>query len=75
MNKVFMEYLDKFVVAFIDDIVIFSKSKEEHEGHLRLILENLRMNLLCEFWVWILVGQSHFSWTHHICCVSLSISK
>jgi hypothetical protein len=52
-----MEYLDKFVVAFIDDIVIFSKSKEEHEGHLRLILENLRMNLLftkfseCEFWL------------------------
>jgi hypothetical protein len=34
MNKVFMEYLDKFVVVFIDDILIYSNSKEEHEGHL-----------------------------------------
>src|SRR4051812_14119113 len=42
MNKVFMEFLDKFVVVFIDDILIYSKSKEEHEGHLRLILEKLR---------------------------------
>jgi hypothetical protein len=42
MNKVFMEYLDKFVVVFIDDILIFSKTKEEHEEHLRLVLEKLR---------------------------------
>src|SRR3954466_9172953 len=42
MNKVFMEFLDKFVVVFIDDILIYCKSKEEHEGHLRLILEKLR---------------------------------
>jgi hypothetical protein len=33
MNKVFMEYLDKFVVVFIDDILVFSRSEEEHEGH------------------------------------------
>ena len=33
MNQVFMEYLDKFVIIFIDDILIFSKSKEEHEQH------------------------------------------
>jgi hypothetical protein len=57
MNKVFMEYLDKFVVVFIDDILIFSKTEEEHEKHLRLVLEKLRSNQLyakfgkCEFWL------------------------
>jgi hypothetical protein len=40
MNKVFMEYLDKFIVVFIDDILIFSKTEEEHEKHLRLVLES-----------------------------------
>ena len=38
MNKVFMEYLDKFVVVFIDDILVYSKNEEEHEEHLRLVL-------------------------------------
>jgi hypothetical protein len=38
MNKVFMEYLDKYVVVFIDDILIFSKNEEEHDEHLRLVL-------------------------------------
>ena len=42
MNKVFMEFLDKFVVVFIDDILVFSKNEEEHEEHLRLVLEKLR---------------------------------
>ena len=42
MNKVFMEYLDKFVVVFIDDIMVCSKNEEEHEEHLRLVLEKLR---------------------------------
>jgi hypothetical protein len=57
MNKKFMEYLDKFVVVFIDDILIFSKKEEEHEKHLRMVLENLRSNQLyvkfskCEFWL------------------------
>jgi hypothetical protein len=57
MNKVFMEYLDRFVVVFIDDILIFSKMMEEHEEHLRLVLEKLRSNQLyakfskCEFWL------------------------
>jgi hypothetical protein len=37
MNKVFMEYLDKFVVGFIDDILVYSKSEEEHEEHLHLV--------------------------------------
>jgi hypothetical protein len=44
MNKVFVEYLDKFVVVFIDDILIFSKTMLEHEEHLRLVLEKLRSN-------------------------------
>jgi hypothetical protein len=44
MNKVFMEYLDKFVVVFIDDILIFSKTEEEHKKHLRMVLEKLRSN-------------------------------
>jgi hypothetical protein len=38
MNKVFMEYLDKLVMVFIDDILVYSRSEEEHEGHLRLVL-------------------------------------
>lgn len=41
MNKVFMEELDKFVVVFIDDILIYSKSAEEHKQHLRVILNKL----------------------------------
>jgi hypothetical protein len=41
MNKVFMEYLDKFAVVFVDDILVYSRSEEEHEGHLRLVLQKL----------------------------------
>jgi hypothetical protein len=57
MNKVFMEHLDKFVVVFINDILVFSKMEEEHEKHLRLVLEKHRSNKLyakfskCEFWL------------------------
>jgi hypothetical protein len=57
MNKVFMEYLDKFVVVVIDDILIFSKNEEEHDEQLRLVLQKLRENQLyvklskCEFWL------------------------
>jgi hypothetical protein len=46
MNKVFMEYLDKFVVVFIDDILIYSKTEEEREEHLRLVLQKLREHQL-----------------------------
>jgi hypothetical protein len=42
MNKVFMEYLDKFMVVFIDDILVFSKTEKEHAEHLRLVLQKLR---------------------------------
>jgi hypothetical protein len=41
MNKLFMEYLDKFVVVFIDDILVYSRDKQEHEEHLHLVLQNL----------------------------------
>ena len=41
MNKVFMEYLDRFVVVFIDDILIYSRSESELEEHLRLVLQKL----------------------------------
>jgi hypothetical protein len=41
MNKVFMECLDKFVVVFIDDILVSSRSEEEHEDHLHLVLQKL----------------------------------
>jgi hypothetical protein len=57
MNKVLMEYLDKFVVMFIDDILIFTKNEEEHDEHLRLVLQMLRESQLyaklnkCEFWL------------------------
>ena len=57
MNKVFMDFLDKFVVVFIDDILIYSKSHKEHEEHLRLVLQRLREHKLyakfskCEFWL------------------------
>jgi hypothetical protein len=42
MNKVFMDYLDKFIVVFIDDILVYSKNEEEHEDHLRLVLQKLQ---------------------------------
>jgi hypothetical protein len=48
MNKVFMEELDKFVVVFKDDILVYSKSVEEHEQHLRVVLGKLRA--LSVFW-------------------------
>ena len=41
MNKIFMKYLDKFVIVFIDDILVYSKNEEEHEEHLRLVCRSL----------------------------------
>nr|GFB51677.1 putative reverse transcriptase domain-containing protein [Tanacetum cinerariifolium] len=57
MNRVCRPYLDKFVIVFIDDIVIYSKTREEHVEHLRLVLELLKKEKLyakfskCEFWL------------------------
>jgi hypothetical protein len=57
MNKVFMEYLDQFVVVFIEDILVYSQNEEAHENHLRLVLQKLRDNQLyakfskCDFFL------------------------
>ncbi|KAK1653337.1 hypothetical protein QYE76_071142 [Lolium multiflorum] len=57
MNKIFMKYLDKFVIVFIDDILIYSKDKEEHAKHLKIVLQILREHQLyakfskCKFWL------------------------
>ena len=57
MNRIFQPYLDQFVIVFIDDILIYSGNKEDHEEHLRVVLQILRENQLyakfnkCQFWL------------------------
>ena len=57
MHRVFQPYLDQFIVVFVDDILIYSKSEEEHKDHLRVVLQILRDNQLyvkfnkCKFWL------------------------
>nr|GFD52279.1 putative reverse transcriptase domain-containing protein [Tanacetum cinerariifolium] len=57
MNRVCKSYLDRLVIVFIDDILIYSKNKKEHEGHLKLILKLLKEEELyakfskCELWL------------------------
>ena len=57
MNKVFMKFMDKFVVVFTDDILVYSRTPEEHAEHLRIVLGELRKHQLyakfskCEFWL------------------------
>ena len=57
MHRVFQPYLDRFVVVFVDDILIYSMFEEDHEGHLRIVLQTLREHQLyakfskCEFWL------------------------
>jgi hypothetical protein len=57
MNRVFMDYIDKFIVVFIDDILIYSQNEQKHEDHLRKVLQRLRDCQLyaklskCEFWI------------------------
>ena len=65
MNRVFRPYVDKFVVVFIDDILIYSKDKEGHADHLRTVLQTLREHQLygklkkCEFWLEEVVFLGH----------------
>ena len=57
MNRVFRPYVDQFVVVFIDDILVYSKDAQEHEQHLRIVLQTLREKQLyaklsqCDFWL------------------------
>ena len=57
MNRVFRLYVDQFVVVFIDEILLYSKDREDHDTHLRVMLETLRKEWLyaklskCEFWL------------------------
>ncbi|PPZ39182.1 hypothetical protein C5P26_26285, partial [Escherichia coli] len=57
MNRIFHPYLDRFVVVFIDDILVYSKTREEHDEHLRIVLQTLREKKLyaklskCDFWL------------------------
>ncbi|GJV90894.1 putative reverse transcriptase domain-containing protein [Tanacetum coccineum] len=65
MNRVCKPYLDKFVIVFIDDIIIYSRNKEEHTNHLRIILELLKKEKLyakfskCNFWIRIMQFLEH----------------
>ncbi|XP_052176706.1 uncharacterized mitochondrial protein AtMg00860-like [Diospyros lotus] len=65
MNRVFRPFLDKFMIVFIDDILIYSPSEEEHESHLRIILQTLQEHKLyakfskCEFWLYQVAFLGH----------------
>ncbi|XP_040952743.1 uncharacterized protein [Gossypium hirsutum] len=65
MNRIFQPYLDQFVVVFIDDILVYSKSESEHDQHLRTVLQILREKQLygklskCEFWLSEVVFLGH----------------
>jgi hypothetical protein len=65
MNMVFMEYLDKFFIVFINDILVFTKDEREYKEHLRLVLQKLRDHILyakiseCEFWMMKVYFLSH----------------
>ncbi|GJR36255.1 putative reverse transcriptase domain-containing protein [Tanacetum coccineum] len=65
MNRVCKPYLDKFVIVFIDDILVYSRNKEEHENHLRIILELVKKEKLyakfskCDFWISVVQFLGH----------------
>jgi hypothetical protein len=68
MNSVFMPELDKFVIVFINDILVYSENEEDHVEHLRIILNRLRDHQLyakfskCEFWL----KKVPFSWSYSV---------
>ena len=65
MNRVFRPYLDRFVIVFIDDIMVYSRSEQEHAEHLHRVLQTLREHKLyakfskCEFWLSSVVFLGH----------------
>ena len=65
MNRVFLPYLDQFVVVFIDDILVYSRDEQEHEQHLKIVLQTLREKKLyaklskCDFWLKEVSFQGH----------------
>ena len=75
MNSVFSKYLNKYVLVFLDDILIYSKNEEEHEEHLRMALQLLREHNLyaklskCDFYkdksiIWVTLSQmKEYMWT------------
>jgi hypothetical protein len=74
MNKIFMEYLKKFVMVFIDDTLVYSKNEEEHEEHLHLVLQKLWDHRLfaklskCEFWLkQVAFSRSYYLKGRNIC--------
>ncbi|GJS56602.1 putative reverse transcriptase domain-containing protein [Tanacetum coccineum] len=81
MNRVCKPYLDKFVIVFIDDILIYSKSKKEHEEHLRQILKLLKKEELyakfskCEFWISGNIPRSS-DWLSKLCsCTIMALAE
>ena len=73
MNYIFMDYLDKFFMVYLDDILVYSKNKEEHAEHLHLVLEKLREHQQyakyskCEFWLSEVTYLSHVISKYGIC--------
>ena len=65
MNKILKNYLDKLVIIFIDDILMYSKDEDQHANHLRIVLQTLKDKMLytkfkkCEFWLDNLVLFGH----------------
>ena len=65
MNRVLRSYLDIFVIVFIDDILVYSRSEDEHSDHLRTVLQTLRDHKLfakfskCEFWLRLVAFLGH----------------
>ena len=78
MNRVFWNYLDSFVIIFIDDVVVYSKSENEHMGYLREVLQVFKENQLfakyskCEFWIRSVDFLGHIV---SIVCIEVDLQK